>query len=34
VALIQALKLRAIGGAALDVFDTEPLPADHAFIGE
>lgn len=31
VALVQALKLRAIGGAALDVFDTEPLPADHAF---
>ena len=30
-ALVQALKLRAIGGAALDVFDTEPLPADHAF---
>jgi phosphoglycerate dehydrogenase-like enzyme len=31
VALAQALKLRAIRGAALDVFDTEPLPADHAF---
>jgi phosphoglycerate dehydrogenase-like enzyme len=30
-ALIQTLKSRAIGGAALDVFDTEPLPADHAF---
>jgi len=30
-ALIQALKLRAIGGAALDVFDAEPLPSDHAF---
>ena len=30
-ALIQTLKSRAIGGAALDVFDSEPLPADHAF---
>jgi phosphoglycerate dehydrogenase-like enzyme len=30
-ALIRALKLRAIGGAALDVFDAEPLPSDHAF---
>jgi phosphoglycerate dehydrogenase-like enzyme len=30
-ALVQALKLRAIGGAALDVFDAEPLPSDHAF---
>lgn len=28
-ALVQALTARAIGGAALDVFDTEPLPADH-----
>ena len=28
-ALIDALRSRAIGGAALDVFDTEPLPADH-----
>jgi phosphoglycerate dehydrogenase-like enzyme len=30
-ALIQALALRAIAGAALDVFDEEPLPADHPF---
>lgn len=30
-ALIQALKARAIAGAALDVFDAEPLPADHPF---
>jgi phosphoglycerate dehydrogenase-like enzyme len=28
-ALIDALTSQAIGGAALDVFDTEPLPADH-----
>jgi phosphoglycerate dehydrogenase-like enzyme len=30
-ALVQALKARAIGGAALDVFNAEPLPSDHAF---
>jgi phosphoglycerate dehydrogenase-like enzyme len=30
-ALVQALTARAIAGAALDVFDTEPLPADHPF---
>lgn len=28
-ALIDALRQGSIGGAALDVFDTEPLPADH-----
>jgi phosphoglycerate dehydrogenase-like enzyme len=30
-ALINALKNRQIGGAALDTFDIEPLPADHPF---
>ncbi len=30
-ALVDALKRRAIGGAALDVFDMEPLSADHPF---
>jgi phosphoglycerate dehydrogenase-like enzyme len=30
-ALIDALKNRRIGGAALDTFDVEPLPADHPF---
>ena len=30
-ALVAALKNKAIAGAALDVFDTEPLPADHPF---
>jgi len=30
-ALIKALQARTIAGAAVDVFDTEPLPADHAF---
>ena len=28
-ALIDALRSRAIAGAGLDVYDTEPLPADH-----
>jgi phosphoglycerate dehydrogenase-like enzyme len=28
-ALIDALRERRIGGAGLDVYDTEPLPADH-----
>jgi phosphoglycerate dehydrogenase-like enzyme len=30
-ALVQALKEKRIAGAALDVFDTEPLPATHPF---
>ena len=30
-ALISALNQSALRGAALDVFETEPLPADHAF---
>jgi glyoxylate/hydroxypyruvate reductase A len=32
-ALLAALRARRIGGAVLDVFDTEPLPADHPFWG-
>jgi phosphoglycerate dehydrogenase-like enzyme len=30
-ALIEVLRERRISGAALDVFDIEPLPADHPF---
>jgi glyoxylate/hydroxypyruvate reductase A len=30
-ALIEALTAKRIGGAILDVFDTEPLPASHPF---
>jgi phosphoglycerate dehydrogenase-like enzyme len=29
--LIAALKDKAIAGAAIDVFDQEPLPLDHPF---
>ena len=32
-ALIKALEERRIQGAALDVFDIEPLPAGHPFLG-
>ncbi|MHC4626292.1 MAG: 2-hydroxyacid dehydrogenase [Planctomycetota bacterium] len=31
-ALIKALEQKRIAGAALDVFDEEPLPADHPFV--
>lgn len=30
-ALVRALREKQIAGAALDVFETEPLPADHPF---
>jgi phosphoglycerate dehydrogenase-like enzyme len=32
-ALIEALKEKRIGGAGLDVFCQEPIPADHPFLG-
>jgi phosphoglycerate dehydrogenase-like enzyme len=31
-ALVKALQARTIAGAGLDVFDREPLPADHPFL--
>ena len=32
-ALVKALRNKQIGGAALDVYDVEPLPADHPLRG-
>ena len=33
-ALIDALRARSIAGAAVDVFEKEPVPSDHPFITE
>ena len=30
--LVEALKNNDIGGAAVDVFDVEPLPSNHPFL--
>ncbi len=31
-ALVEALQNKTIGGAAIDVYDTEPLPKDHPYL--
>ena len=31
-ALVEALQNKTIGGAAIDVYDVEPLPADHPYL--
>lgn len=31
-ALVEALKNKTIGGAAIDVYDVEPLPEDHPYL--
>lgn len=31
-ALVEALQTKSIGGAAIDVYDTEPLPEDHPYL--
>ena len=31
-ALVEALQNKTIGGAAIDVFDTEPLPKEHPYL--